>query len=110
MSAPNDLLTFDGQVDMMRFDSSNLHSGLYDVLSQNLYIRFHNKPVDSIYVYLGVPHSVWKGLKTASSHGSYHYHNIRMAYPYERLTLSDWPQQGRGVDSAVVRRFLTAAL
>ena len=106
----DDLLTFDGQVDMTRFDSSNLHSGLYNYLSQNLYIRFHNRPVDSIYVYLGVPQSIWAGLKAAASHGSYHYHNIRMSFPYDRLTLSDWPQQGRSVGNDIVRRFLTAAI
>jgi len=92
-------------LDMRTFDSSNLHSGLYDRSSQDLYIRFHG---DRIYIYRMVPPNVWEELKSASSHGSYHYHNIRMSFPYEELTASDWPQTGRAApaNNATVRRFL----
>lgn len=86
--------------------SSNLVSGLYDYGSWDLYIRFYNK---RIYVYMNVPPNVWDKLKSANSHGSYHYHNIRMAYYYEELTLSDWPQTGRSAphNDTTVKRFLS---
>ena len=94
-----------GPVDAMQFDSSNIRSGLYDYATLDLYIRFHGEPADRIYAYQFVPSETWEELKQASSTGSYHYHNIRMAYAYEELTASDWPQQGR---SAAETTFLTA--
>ena len=93
-------------LDMQSFNSSNLHSGLYDRRTLDLYIRFIG---DRIYIYQFVPDTVWDALKSAESHGSYHYHNIRMNYAYEELTASEWPQQGRAAPSnnAVTRRFLS---
>ena len=91
-------------IDMMQFDSSNLKAGLYDYGTLDLYIRFYGEP-DRIYIYRFVPDEEWEGLKSASSHGSYHYHNIRMAYPYEEISKTDWPAQGR---SAPETRFLQA--
>jgi len=83
------------RVDAMQFDSSNLRAGLYDKQTEDLYIKFIGDPIDRLYVYLGVPEDVWQSLKDAESHGSYHYHNIRMDYPYEELTdTTGWPQIG----------------
>ena len=99
------------QVDSMQFQSSNLRSGLYDASSNDLYIRFRrDEGMDSIYIYRFVPPQTWDELKAASSHGTYHYHNIRMAYPYEQISSSDWPQQGRAAptESKAVREFLDA--
>ncbi len=79
-------------LEMEQFVSSNLKAGLYDFGVQDLYIRFHG---DRIYIYQFVPAKVWNELVNASSHGSYHYHSIRMTFPYEELTTSDFPQQGR---------------
>lgn len=93
-----------GPIDTMQFDSSNLVAGLYDYGTLDLYIRFHGEP-DRIYIYRFVPDEEWEALKSASSHGSYHYHNIRMAYPYEEISKTDWPAQGR---SAPETRFLQA--
>lgn len=93
-----------GPIEMEQFDSSNLVSGLYDFGTLDLYIRFHGEP-DRIYLYRFVPDNEWEGLTSASSHGSYHYHNIRMAYPYEELSKTDWPAQGRSVTE---KRFLEA--
>lgn len=95
----------EGLIDMMQFVSSNLHSGLYDRAHQDLYIRFHG---DRIYIYRFVPEDEWEGLKSASSHGSYHYHNIRMDYAYEELSATDWPAHGRAApqNNETVRRFL----
>jgi len=99
-----------GPTDMMTFDSSNLVAGLYDRGTLDLYIRFHGSPIDRIYVYRMVPAKVWEGLKSASSHGSYHHEHIKWDYPYEELTASDWPQQGRSApqNDTTVRRFLNA--
>lgn len=94
-----------GPIDAMQFDSSNLRSGLYDYGTLDLYIRFYGEDADRIYVYRFVPSETWEELKAADSHGSYHYHNIRMAFAYEELTRSDWPQQGR---SAPETQFLEA--
>ncbi|MFC7047539.1 phage portal protein, partial [Halobacteriaceae archaeon GCM10025711] len=100
-----------GQIDSMQFDSSNLRAGLYDYSSNDLYIRFRREDgVDPIYIYRFVPPHTWEELTEAPSHGSYHYHNIRMDYPYEQITSSDWPQQGRAAPTELgaVERFLKA--
>lgn len=101
-----DLSPKESILDMMTFDSSNLHSGLYDRGSQDLYIRFHG---NRIYIYRMVPAKVWEGLKDASSHGSYHHEHIKWDYPYEEITASDWPQQGRAApaNNDTIRRFLS---
>lgn len=92
-------------IETQRFNSSNLHSGLYDFGTQDLYIRFHG---NRIYIYQFVPRDVWTKLKQAESHGRYHYYNIRYQFPYEQITASDWPQQGRAApqNNATVQKFL----
>ncbi|MFD1512453.1 KTSC domain-containing protein [Halomarina rubra] len=92
--------TLKGPLDMMQFDSSNLRSGLYDSGVMDLYIRFHGDPTDRIYLYQFVPQQIWEGLKSASSHGSYHAEHIKWRFPYEQLSSSDWPQQGRSTTEA----------
>ena len=62
--------------------SSNLNSVGYDEESQVLEIEFSN---GSVYEYSGVPASVYEELMSASSHGSYHYNNIRNTYNYNRI-------------------------
>ncbi len=98
------------EVDMMQFDSSNLRSGLYDYKTRDLYIKFRRDDgQDPIYIYRFVEPEVWEQLKSASSHGRFHYYEIRMDYPYERLTPSDWPQQGRAAPTRNdVQAFLEA--
>lgn len=103
-------VVFKGEIDSTQFDSSNLQSGLYDYGTQDLYIRFHGDPSDRIYIYQFVPPETWDGLKTASSHGSYHHENIKWTFPYEEITASEWPQQGRAapIGDKVVQAFLEA--
>ena len=48
--------------------SSNLESVGYDESTKTLEIAFLN---GTIYRYLGVPPSIYRGLMSASSHGSY---------------------------------------
>ena len=75
------------EVETEQFDSSNLDQGLFDREDRELYIRFdRDDGVDSLYVYLDVPATEWEALLEASSHGSYHYDNIRLDYQYEEIT------------------------
>lgn len=90
--------------------SSNVHSALYDFGATDLYLRFKRDGVDAIYFYSAVPASTWQGLVDASSKGRYVNDSIAYSYRYERISISDWPQQGRGVASPVARRFLTAPM
>lgn len=101
----NDRLGKDQMLDMYSFNSSNIHSALYDRSVRDLYVRFHG---DRIYVYWNVPDTVWEGWKKAPSAGSYHHENIKWAFKYEELTASEWPATGRAApaNNQTVRRFL----
>ncbi|SIS00250.1 phage portal protein, HK97 family/phage portal protein, PBSX family,TIGR01540 [Haladaptatus litoreus] len=74
-------------LEQMTFSSSNLKEGLFDFETNELYISFRreNGP-SSLYAYVNVPTSTWSALANASSHGSYHYANIRLEYPYVEIT------------------------
>jgi hypothetical protein len=111
--SPEDVSLKEQQVETMQFDSSNLRSGLYDRSTNDLYIRFRrDEGPDSIYIYRFVPPQTWEELTEATSHGSYHYHNIRMSYPYERISSGEWPQQGAAAptSNSKVASFLGASL
>jgi len=74
-------------IDTAQFDSTNLDQAVYDEGQNELYVRFKRADgTDSLYVYLNVPGEEWEGLRSAASHGSYHYENIRLDYPYEEIT------------------------
>lgn len=62
--------------------SSNLASVGYDEKTQILEIEFNH---GGVYEYYDVPKEEHKALMSASSHGSYFYHNIRDDYDYEKL-------------------------
>ena len=90
------------------FDSSNVHSGLYDFGERELYMRYmRTTTADAIYRYDDVPATEWDGLKKASSKGSYINANVAFDYRYTRLNPSDLPDRGRGADHRMVRRFVT---
>ena len=64
-------------------NSSNLSSIGYDESSQTLEVEFNH---GGVYQYFGVPISVYRGLKEASSHGQYFDANIKKAeYRYEKI-------------------------
>ena len=64
--------------------SSNLASVGYDKMTGILEIEFLH---GGIYQYSSVPPSVYKGLMSAASHGSYFAQNVKKAgYPYERIS------------------------
>lgn len=92
------------------FDSSNVHSLLYDYGDQELYARFYRDGADAIYQYPGFPATEWQGLSEASSKGRYINENIRGAYRFDRLRIADFPAKGRRVEHPVARRFITAPL
>ncbi|GGO01755.1 phage portal protein [Haloarcula pellucida] len=74
-------------IEQTQFDSSNLDEGLYDFGEQELYLSFIREDgTNSLYAYVDVPASEWSSLVAASSHGSYHYDNIRLEYPYVEIT------------------------
>ena len=89
------------------FSSSNVHSALYDFGETELYVRYLRDGPDAIYQYWGVPASTWDGLVNAGSKGSFINANIAFAFTYSKLSASDFPDRGRGLDSDLARRFVT---
>ena len=67
-------------MNMIPVSSSNLSSVGYE--NSTLYVRFHN---GSLYSYSGVPESIYHGLMSAPSHGSYLASHIKNVYPYRRI-------------------------
>lgn len=62
--------------------SSNLKSVGYDSTTKVLEIEFHN---GGIYQYFDVPESIYTGLISSSSHGSYFHRYIRDGYSYSKV-------------------------
>lgn len=62
--------------------SSNLAAVGYDEKEQILEIQFNH---GGVYQYFDVPKDEYEALMSASSHGSYFYHNIRNDYDYEKI-------------------------
>ena len=62
--------------------SSNLDWARYDTETQILTIGFDS---GAVYEYYDVPEFMVERLFSAGSHGSYHYHNIRCNYTYDRV-------------------------
>ncbi len=70
-------------MDRTPVSSSNLASVGYALTTQTLEVEFLN---DSIYQYSGVPSSVYSGLMSASSHGSYLDRYVKKAgYSYRKV-------------------------
>lgn len=89
------------------FQSSNVHSGLYDFGERELFLRFKRDGPDAIYLYQNVPAQIWSGLVEADSKGSYVNQYIAFTYTYTELTSSSLPNNGQSMSSDLVRRFLT---
>lgn len=60
--------------------SSNIASIGYE--NGTLYVTFHH---GGLYAYSGVPVSIYNGLMSASSHGSYLASHVKGVYPYRRI-------------------------
>ncbi len=67
-------------MNMIPVSSSNIAAIGYE--GTTLYVRFH---AGGLYAYFGVPQSVYNGLMSASSHGSYLAHFIKGHYGYQRI-------------------------
>ncbi|NSJ90154.1 KTSC domain-containing protein [Coprococcus sp. MSK.21.13] len=65
-----------------RVSSSNVYSIGYDSSSSILEVQFNN---GSIYQYSNVPYSIYQGLMSATSHGSYLHAHVKGIYPYRRI-------------------------
>jgi len=68
-------------MNMIPVSSSNLRAVGYDSQSATLRISFHSGTYD----YFGVPESVYRGLMSAGSKGSYHHQHIKNSFRYQRI-------------------------
>ncbi|OTO71302.1 MULTISPECIES: KTSC domain-containing protein [unclassified Enterococcus] len=66
-------------MNLIPVSSSNLVAVGYNQANQELTIQFHS----GVYTYTGVPESIYNGLMTAPSKGSYHHRYIKR-YPFRR--------------------------
>ena len=98
------------QEDGVDFDSSNVHSMLYDFGDRELVLRFYRDGTDALYQYEDFPAHEWQGLAEATLKGRYINLEIRGTYAFTKLRISQFPQQGHGVAHPVARQFLTAPL
>lgn len=74
-------------IEQTQFNSSNLDEGLYDFEENELYLSFlRDGGQSSLYAYVDVGPTTWSALVNAGSHGSYHYDNIRLEFPYIEIT------------------------
>lgn len=67
-------------MNMIPVSSSNISSIGYE--NNTLYVSFHS---GGLYLYSGVPESVYRELMSASSHGKYLAAYVKNRYPYKRI-------------------------
>lgn len=67
-------------MNMIPVSSSNIASIGYE--NATLYVAFNR---GGLYAYSGVPESIYHGLMSASSHGSYLASHVKGIYPYRRI-------------------------
>lgn len=65
---------------MTPVNSSNICSIGYE--NNTLYVRFNS---GSTYAYFNVPETIYRGLMSASSHGSYLARNVKGIYAYRKI-------------------------
>lgn len=87
------------------FDSSNVHSAIYDFGERQLFVRYLRDGPDAIYQYWDVPAREWQGLKAAGSKGSYINANIAFEYTYALYGRDDFPER-TAMTSDFLRRFV----
>lgn len=63
---------------MVYFNSSAIRGASYDACTRVLTVQFTSGP--KLYEYIGVPQSIWDGLRSASSHGMFFDRYIRNVY------------------------------
>lgn len=62
--------------------SSNIYSIGYDSITCTLEVQFNT---GAIYQYYNVPQSIYSGLMSAASHGSYLHAHVKDIYRYRRV-------------------------
>lgn len=87
------------------FQSSNVHSALYDFGERRLYVRYLRDGPDAIYQYWGVPAQVWQGLVDAGSKGSFINEFVAYEYRYALAGRDDFPTQN-AIGNDLLRRFV----
>jgi hypothetical protein len=68
-------------MNMISVSSSNVAAIGYDDSNNQLYVRYND---GGLYVYSGVPHSIYQGLLSASSKGTYLHRYVKGTYSYRR--------------------------
>lgn len=89
------------------FESSNVHSALYDFGERTMFARYKRDGADAIYKYWDVPAQVWNGLQAASSKGSYINQYVAYEFRYSKYGRGDFPDR-KSLDSDFVRMFVYA--
>lgn len=90
------------------FDSSNVHSALYDFGEMELFVRYlRDASADAIYRYDQLEAARWAALVDASSKGSYINEFIAFNYVYTELTAGSLPDAGQSLSNDLLRRFVT---
>jgi len=69
-------------MERQKVNSSNIKSIGYETESNTLEIEFKD---GGVYQYLNVPESIFKGLMSASSHGSYFHKHIKDKYRGKKI-------------------------
>jgi hypothetical protein len=89
------------------FDSSNVHSAIYDFGTQEMFIRYLRDGTDAVYQYMEVPARTWNGLVQAASKGSYVNANIAYEFRYAKVGRESLMEAARELQQGRVRRFIT---
>jgi len=87
------------------FDSTNVHSALYDWGERELYIRYLRAGPDAVYQYWNVGPDTWDSLKLATSKGSYINANIAYEYEYALFGRDEFPTR-QAITNDLVARFV----
>jgi len=88
------------------FESSNVHSAIYDFGTREMFIRYKRRATDAVYQYVDVPARTWNGLVSAGSKGSYVNANIATDFRYSKVGRDEMMEAARELNQGRVRRFL----
>jgi hypothetical protein len=90
------------------FESSNVHSALYDFGERELVVRYKRQATDTVYQYRDVPAKTWQGLQAAGSKGSFINANVAYEFRYAKVGRDELMRKAEErLGQGAVRRFLT---
>jgi hypothetical protein len=87
------------------FESSNVHSALYDFGERTLFVRYLRDGTDAIYQYWDVPADTWNSLLLAGSKGTFINSSVAFDFQYAKFGRDEFPDR-HVLDSDMWRRFL----